>query len=376
MKQGGARTSPAIAGSFKDELDRQSELMVEQGDIIKKIQLRMEEETNGQGTDTRTMFYGGKSLNSEADVYALLAGSDVPGSFAAIPSIYQIGSRMSKIMTGDQGDSLADQLKIQKLAKELEMTEKECLHISVAGQRRIGFLSGTRKVGKTEYSGHGTNSFKEWRDESNGVGFAYDLERALVTVEDEYNSIIEMYFPPTFDSSSLRNLAYSVLAQSLSFLKKFIIWTDATYRSLTIKHTPDDQAWWIITKVWKAIFEDFLGPARVVPTSGGLSGGALTARYIWHTLQIHLLCKELEDKEIKNHHIVHGVYSEWLVAHSGRHEADVAKAEAMKATAAVSEFRATIKKLEDQVDKAKKESATAKQVADRAISQVKSPKNG
>ena len=215
MKQGGARTSPAIAGSFKDELDRQSELMVEQGDIIKKIQLRMEEETNGQGTDTRTMFYGGKSLNSEADVYALLAGSDVPGSFAAIPSIYQIGSRMSKIMTGDQGDSLADQLKIQKLAKELEMTEKECLHISVAGQRRIGFLSGTRKVGKTEYSGHGTNSFKEWRDESNGVGFAYDLERALVTVEDEYNSIIEMYFPPTFDSSSLRNLAYSVLAQSL-----------------------------------------------------------------------------------------------------------------------------------------------------------------
>jgi hypothetical protein len=62
--------------------------MVAQGDIIKKIQLRIEEQTNGQGTGTRTMFYdGGKSMNSEADVYALLAGSDIPGSFAAIPSI-------------------------------------------------------------------------------------------------------------------------------------------------------------------------------------------------------------------------------------------------------------------------------------------------
>ena len=88
------------------------------------------------------------------------------------------------------------------------MSEEECLHISVAGQRRIGFLSGTRKVGKTEYSGHGTNSFKEWRDGSNGVGFAYDLERAWVTVEDEYNSIIEMYFPPTFNSSSLRFIQF------------------------------------------------------------------------------------------------------------------------------------------------------------------------
>ena len=59
MKQGGARTSPALAGSFKDELDKQSDLMVAQGDIIKKIQLRIEEQTNGQGTGTRTMFYDG-----------------------------------------------------------------------------------------------------------------------------------------------------------------------------------------------------------------------------------------------------------------------------------------------------------------------------
>ena len=85
-------------------------------------------------------------------------------------------------------------------------------------------------------------------------------------------------------------------------------------------------------------------------------------------LQTHLLCKELEEKDIKNHHIVHGVYSEWLVAHSGRREADLAKAEAQKAAATVVEFKAIVRKLEDQVDSAKKESQKAKQLADRALS--------
>ena len=55
--------------------------------------------------------------------------------------------------------------------------------MSVAASRKLAIFSGTRKVGKTEYSGQGTGSYKEWRDESNGVGYAYDLERALLQTE-------------------------------------------------------------------------------------------------------------------------------------------------------------------------------------------------
>ena len=159
----------------------------------------------------------------------------------------------------------------------------------------------------------------------------------------------------------------TILGQAVSFFKKIIFWTDATYRSLTINHTPEDQAWWIVTKVWKAIFEDFLGPTRIVASGADLEGVDLMARHVWPTLQTHILCKELEVKEIKNHHIVHGVYAEWLVAHSGRREADLASKEASKANSLVSELKALVKKLEDQVEAAKKTSSAAKQVADRAL---------
>ena len=89
-----------------------------------------------------------------------------------------------------------------------------------------------------------------------------------------------------------------------------------------------------------------------------------------------MLCKELEDKEIKNHHVVHGVYSEWLVAHSGRREADLAMAQATKAVKELDEMKTKLKKVEDQLEVIKKKSAEAKVVADKAIGLVKSNKSG
>ena len=106
MKQNETRSGPGLPGDFKYEVERQADLVASQGESIRKMQLRLEEQSYGQSTGTRTMFYGGKSLSSEADVYALLAGSDIPSSFAVIPSIYQLGSKMNRIMTGDQGDNV------------------------------------------------------------------------------------------------------------------------------------------------------------------------------------------------------------------------------------------------------------------------------
>ena len=220
--------------------------------------------------------------------------------------------------------------------------------MSVASQRKISFFTGSRKVGKTEYSGKGFGSYKEWRDESNGVGTAYDIERALVTVEEEFLSIIDDAYPPVMSGETMRDLPIRVLSQTVSFIKKLVYWTDSTYRTLTVNHTPADQAWWIITKIWKALFEDFLGPTRVIPGGATLLESDRSARYIWTALQTHMLCKELEDKEIKNHHVVHGVYSEWLVAHSGRREADLAISQAAKAIKELEEMKGKFKKWRNQ----------------------------
>ena len=56
-----------------------------------------------------------------------------------------------------------------------------------------------------------------------------------------------------------------------------------------------------------------------------------------------MLCKELEGKEIKNHHVVHGVYSELLVVHSGRREADFAMVQAAKATKELEDIKTKFK---------------------------------
>ena len=326
-------------------------------------------------SSSRVVPFAGGFLRTVACVRALIERTDDPGSIAAFADPFQFFARLKEIIDGDDS-SLTDSMKLKKLAQELNRSEEECRHMSVVGQRRITFFTGIRKVGKTEYNGKGFGSYKEWRDESNGVGTAYDIERAITTVEEEFLSIIDNAYPPSMNGESMRDLPVKVLAQSVSFIKKLVYWTDSTYRTLTVNHTPQDQAWWIVTKIWKAMFEDFLGPSRVIPGGVTLQENDLSARYIWTALQTHMLCKELEDKEIKNHHVVHGVYSEWLVAHSGRREADLAMAQATKAVKELDEMKTKLKKVEDQLEVIKKKSAEAKVVADKAIGLVKSNKSG
>ena len=78
----------------------------------------------------------------------------------------------------------------------------------------------------------------------------------------------------------MRDLPIRVLSQIVSFIKKLVYWTDSTYRTLTVNHTPADQVWWIITKIWKALFEDFLGPTRVITGGATLLESDRSARYI------------------------------------------------------------------------------------------------
>ena len=341
-------------------------------DLMKRVEDLL---TGKPASSARVVPFGGGFLRTVSCVKALIERTDDPGSIAGFADPFQFFARLKQIIDGEDS-SLTDSMKMKKLAQELNRSEEECRHMSVASQRKIAFFTGSRKVGKTEYSGKGFGSYKEWRDESNGVGTAYDIERALVTVEEEFLSIIEDAYPPVMSGESMRDLPLRVLSQSVSFIKKLVYWTDSTYRTLTINHTPADQAWWIITKIWRALFEDFLGPTRVIPGGVTSQENDKSARYIWTALQTHMLCKELEDKEIKNHHVVHGVYSEWLVAHSGRKEADLAMGQAAKATKELEDMKIKFRKMEDQMDSLKKKVTETKGVADRAIGLAKNSKSG
>ena len=145
--------------------------------------MRKAEGVSNGGNTLRSMPFAGIYLNGVPCVRTMLGQYDA-ASFAGFPCTFQLEARAKYIMDGGH-ESLADKLKIQKLAKELSPTEDECNHMSVAATRRLAIFTGSRKVGKTEYSGKGTRSYKEWRDESNGVGYAYDLKRALLQVEED-----------------------------------------------------------------------------------------------------------------------------------------------------------------------------------------------
>ena len=63
------------------------------------------------------------------------------------------------------------------------------------------------------------------------------------------------------------------------------------------------------------------------------------------------------------------------MGNTGKKEADMAKAEAAKASAAIIELKGDIKKLTDQVETLKREGMKTMSVAYRAISQLSSAKS-
>ena len=85
-----------------------------------------------------------------------------------------------------------------------------------------------------------------------------------------------------------------------------------------------------------------------------------STNFIWGILKTHRIACELIVSEIKNHKIVTGTYSSWLVANSGR----------KKATTALEHSKALEKKidsLEKKLSEATSLAAAAKKTADKAF---------
>ena len=126
-------------------------------DLLKRVEDLL---TGKPASSSRVALFAVGFLCTVACVKALIERTDDPGSIAGFADPFQFFARLKQIIDGDDA-SLTDSMKMNKLAQELNRSEEECHHISVASQRKITFFTSSRKVGKTEYSGKGFGSYKE-----------------------------------------------------------------------------------------------------------------------------------------------------------------------------------------------------------------------
>ena len=66
-------------------------------------------------------------------------------------------------------------------------------------------------------------------------------------------------------------MATKMLDVSISFIGWFIQWVDNTQSVLVAGGNQTSDVWWIMTRVMRAIFEDYFAPARLVLSCGELS---------------------------------------------------------------------------------------------------------
>ena len=140
--------------------------------------------------------------------------------------------------------------------------------------------------------------------------------------------------------------------------------------------TDKDDAWEVIMKAVKSIFEDYFAPVRDIPISelpksdNSLGKLRFCANLVWNSLQTMELTKEMMDKDIRHHHMISSTYTEWSLINSG-------KTEAKKAMDAVSKMESELKDVSSSISSLKKiendTASTAKGAkgrADKAIARV------
>ena len=75
---------------------------------------------------------------------------------------------------------------------------------------------------------------------------------------------------------------------------------------------------------------------------------------------------KLVEKEIKNHAVVHGVYSEWIISNSGLKEATEAKSSSKRAQSDIEELKKLVQSLTSKLNSTNAELVKVKAQADRA----------
>ena len=144
-----------------------------------------------------------------------------------------------------------------------------------------------------------------------------------------------------------------------------IRYTIETYDKLILGGQTKEDVWSLESKVIKYLFVDFLAKERGLKNFSNVSGdrNLRSAGFIWASLKTHRAVCELISTEIKNHKIVVGTYSTWLVANSGRKEATLASTQSAL-------LGKKVEALEKKVSDAIAQAVAAKKTADKAFNKA------
>ena len=222
-------------------------------------------------------------------------------------------------------------------------------------------------------------SHSDWRPTTPGRvlgGVAHELENKLGEIISSYETAIRQNYSPSVPVQEVwLKISLEYLHVSYTFVQRLLRYIDEQFRFLTIG-TEKDDAWDVIMKAVKSIFEDYFAPVRDIPLSelprsdNELGKLRFCSKLVWNSLQTMELTKSMLAVDIKHHHMISSTYTEWSLINSG-------KTEAKKAMEAVTKVVGEVKDLTSSVASVKKVSNDAaftakgaKASADKALSRV------
>ena len=130
-------------------------------------------------------------------------------------------------------------------------------------------------------------------------------------------------------------------------------------------------SWWIITRVIQQVFVDYLSLARPVAVNAGFCNHLHAASVkIWSVLRCNEAAKSMQSDGIGSHAAVIGAYSQWLVTHSGRKEADNARKVVDEVKKLLNQMRTELTNVKKTATDAKALAKTAKKTADKALAKA------
>ena len=312
---------------------------------------------------------GGHFLQSAGDVRAYLmrlVAMDI--DFGGFVDVYNIFTRLHQYINSE--NTLHDVFKAKKDIKGLDLSEDEALvvfsHTSVMPP-----LFGGKRSEKTEIGNLPT--YAKWRTKSTQTGVAFDMEKYLSMVQGDVESIIREQYGHLQELSAIAN---RMLIKSIDFVSQFIRWIDDTYAILLAGGNPSGDCWWLITRVIRCVFEDYLAPKRLTPTKTKYSSSLHQASVlIWGSVRCYLAADKMLQRGFKDHPVVVGAYSTWLVSNSGRKEASTMSAQIASINNNMATVTDSLHSVKKELSDLKSSVKSVKSTADSALSKVGSLKN-
>ena len=222
-------------------------------------------------------------------------------------------------------------------------------------------------------------SHSDWRPTTPGRvlgGVAHELENKLGEIIASYETAIRQNYSPSDPVQAVwLNISLEYLHTSYTFVQRLLRYIDEQFRFLTIG-TEKEDAWDVIMKAVKSIFEDYFAPVRDIPLSelprsdNELGKLRFSSKLVWNSLQTMELTKSMLAVDIKHHHMISSAYTEWSLINSGKTEAKKAMEAVTKAVGEVKDLTTSVAAAKKVANDAAVTAKGAKASADKALSRV------